>query len=58
MKNDLTAEEWVVLNEYIQFGAWIFSEWEFDEKKRANKKLLQSAKSKFDRVAKEIKQGV
>lgn len=53
MKNDLTAEEWAVLNDYLQYGvAFVGSK---DYEKRME--LWKSAKDKVKKVAEEIKRG-
>lgn len=51
MKNDLTAEEWIALNNYLQFGV---SAYTHDETGKGLE-LFKSAKEKIKQTAKEIR---
>lgn len=50
MKNELTAEEWLALNNYLQFGV---SAYIHDEAGK-ELELFKSAKEKIKQTAKEI----
>lgn len=53
MKNELTAEEWVILADYIDKGDRVFDFWKNDKSFIKNTEILQSAKRKFFRTARE-----
>lgn len=55
MKNDLTAEEWVVLADYLDKEDRIFDLWKKDKSLGKNTKLLKSAKRKFFETARDIR---
>ena len=55
MKNDLTAEEWLVLNEFLMYGGFVFEDWDRDGTLRAKSRLLDLATEKIKQTAKEIK---
>lgn len=57
MKNDLSAEEWLVLADFIDKGDRVFDFWKKDKSLAKNKALLKSAQRKFYDVAKEIRKG-
>lgn len=48
MKNDLTAEEWLKLNKYLQFGVTAFN-------CSKDIEIFKSAKEKIKQTAKEIR---
>ena len=54
MKNDLTAEEWLVLNEYITYSYIALEMWHEQGVLREKLKILDVAKDKFNDTAKEI----
>ena len=54
MKNDITADEWSVLGEYLRFGGHVYEDWELDGALKEKSALLDSAKGKFQRVSKVI----
>jgi|GEM_PF-1596350 len=55
MKNDLTAEEWVVLADYLDKEDRIFDLWKKDKSLGKNTKLLRSAQRKFFQTARDIR---
>ena len=55
MKNDLTAEEWVILADYMDKGERVFDFWQKDKSVIKNTKILKSAQRKFFQTAKEIR---
>lgn len=55
MKNDLTAEEWVVLADFLDKGDRVFEFWKNDKTLIKNKKALMSAQKKFFETAREIR---
>ena len=55
MKNDLTAEEWVILADYMDKGERVFDFWKKDKSLIKNTELLKSAQRKFFQTAKEIR---
>ena len=57
MKNDLTADEWLVLADFLDKGDRVFDFWKKDKSLAENKEVLRSAQSKFFGVAKEIRNG-
>ncbi|WP_251869163.1 hypothetical protein [Enterococcus italicus] len=57
MKNDLSAEEWLVLADFIDKGDRVFDFWKKDKSLAKNKASLKSAQRKFFDVAKEIRKG-
>ena len=54
MKNDLTAEEWLVLNEYLMYGGYVFEDWDKDGTLSVKSRLLDLATEKIKQTAKEI----
>lgn len=54
MKNDLTAEEWLVLNEYIKYNYVILEMWHEQGVLKDKLKIFDIAKDKFNDTAKEI----
>lgn len=54
MKNELTAEEWLVLNEFLMYGGFVFEDWDRDGTSSAKSRLLDSATKKIKQTAKEI----
>lgn len=57
MKNDLTAEEWLVLSENITYEYIAFEMWNNQGCLKEKLKILDAAKEKFNKVAEEIKRG-
>ena len=55
MKNNLTAEEWLVLADFLDKGDRVFEFWKKDKSISKNKKLLRSAQKKFFGTAREIR---
>lgn len=55
MKNDLTAEEWVALADYLDKEDRIFDLWKKDKSLGKNTELLKSAKRKFFETARDIR---
>ncbi|OTN76743.1 hypothetical protein A5886_001822 [Enterococcus sp. 8G7_MSG3316] len=57
MKNELTAEEWVLLADYMDKGERIFDFWKKDKNLTRNTKILRVAQRKFFQVASENRLG-
>lgn len=55
MKNDLTAEEWLVLADFLDKGDRVFGFWKKNKSLSKNQKLLRSAQKKFFETAREIR---
>lgn len=55
MKNNLSAEEWLVLADFLDKGDRVFEFWKKDKSLSKNKKLLRSAQNKFFETAREIR---
>lgn len=55
MKNDLTTEEWLALDEYLRFGKDIIHFWK-NNGFWYKSQTLKSAKKKINQVAKQIRQ--
>lgn len=54
MKNNLTAAEWQVLNEYITYGHFVLAIWHEHGILQDKVKILDTAREKFNDVVKEI----
>lgn len=54
MKNELTAEEWLVLNEYITYSYIVLAMWHEQGVLKEKLKIFDRAKEKFNDTAKEI----
>lgn len=54
MKNDLTTEEWLVLNEYITYSYIVLEMWHEQGVLKEKLKIFDAAKEKFNDTAKEI----
>lgn len=55
MKNDLTAEEWTLLADFLDKGDRVFEFWKKDKSLSKNTKILRSAQKKFFETAREIR---
>lgn len=55
MKNDLTAEEWTVLGDYIHYNNYALVIWRGAGILERNIEILDRARKKFDAVTEEIK---
>lgn len=55
MKNDLTAEEWSVLGDYIHYNNYVYVVWRDADVLKRNIEILDRARKKFDAVIEEIK---
>lgn len=55
MKNQLTADEWVVLADFLDQGDRMFDFWRKSKSLSKNQKLLRSAQKKFFETAREIR---
>ena len=55
VKNDLTADEWLVLADFLDKGDRVFDFWKKDKSLAKNKALLRLAQRKFFGVAKELR---
>lgn len=55
MKNDITADEWLVLADFLDKEDRIFDLWKKDKSLSKNTKLLRSAKRKFFETARDIR---
>lgn len=58
MKNNLTAEEWLVLADFLDKDDRVFDFWKKDKALSKNKKLLRSAQNKIFETAREIRMSV
>lgn len=58
MKNNLTAEEWIVLADFLDKGDRVYDFWKKEKSLGKNTKLLNSAKKKFFGTAREIRMKV
>lgn len=58
MKNELNAAEWLVLNEYLMYGRFVFEDWDRDGTLSVKSRLLDSATEKIKQTAREIERNV
>lgn len=54
MKNDLTRDEWIVLNEFLEIGEYCYDFWQEENSFEKKWELLDSAREKIKKVAKTI----
>lgn len=54
MKNDLTRDEWLVLNEFLEMGEKCYDVWTKENSFDKKWELLDSAREKFKEASKTI----